>query len=91
MFGSDCVALPFHKNCTPTEGRNAILTKKNHFSGSDRIYEVYKDKFNDSVDLIINLQGDMPNIKPDARATGDPNPSNKTQNTTNRKKVNNRV
>ena len=45
---------------------NAILTKKNHFSGSDRIYEVYKDKFNDSVDLIINLQGDMPNIKPDA-------------------------
>ena len=33
----------------------------------------------------------FPNIKPDAKATGDPNPSNKTQNTTKRKKVNNRA
>ena len=42
----------------------AILTKKNHASGSDRIYEVYEKKLNNTVDLIINLQGDMPNIRP---------------------------
>jgi len=43
---------------------NAILTKKNHSSGSDRIYEVYTKNFKEDVDLIINLQGDMPNIDP---------------------------
>ena len=66
--GEVCVATPDQKiiDVVKKYSGNAILTKKNHFSGSDRIYEVYKDKFNDSVDLIINLQGDMPNIKPDA-------------------------
>ena len=43
---------------------NAILTKNSHPSGSDRVYEVYEKKLNNTVDLIINLQGDMPNIKP---------------------------
>ena len=47
-------------------GGHAILTKNNHFSGSDRIYEVYSKKLKNKVDLIINLQGDMPNIKPDS-------------------------
>ena len=45
---------------------SAFLTKRNHQSGSDRIYEVYKQELEESVDLIINLQGDMPNIKPDS-------------------------
>jgi len=44
-------------------GGKAILTKNNHPSGSDRVYEVYSFIKN-KVDLIINLQGDMPNIKP---------------------------
>ncbi|MDC0052098.1 NTP transferase domain-containing protein, partial [bacterium] len=44
----------------------AFLTKKNHFSGSDRIYEAYENNLRDNIDLIINLQGDMPNIKPDS-------------------------
>ena len=43
---------------------NAVLTKSEHMSGSDRIYEVYKKELKNGVDLIINLQGDMPNIKP---------------------------
>ena len=47
-------------------GGKAILTKDNHASGSDRIYEVYAQKLKNNVDLIINLQGDMPNIKPQA-------------------------
>ena len=42
----------------------AILTKSNHHSGSDRIYEAYLNNLENKADLIINLQGDMPNIKP---------------------------
>ena len=45
-------------------GGRAILTKQDHSSGSDRIYEVYIKELKNNVDLIINLQGDMPNIKP---------------------------
>jgi len=45
-------------------GGRAILTQNDYSSGSDRIYEVYKKNFSDSSDLIINLQGDMPNINP---------------------------
>ena len=45
-------------------GGKAILTKKNHLSGSDRVYEAWLNQFKENVDLIINLQGDMPNIKP---------------------------
>jgi len=47
-------------------GGKAVLTKTNHPSGSDRIYEVYIKKLKNNVDLIIGLQGDVPNIKPDA-------------------------
>ncbi len=42
----------------------AILTKKDHPSGSDRVFEAYSKIFENKVDLIINLQGDMPNINP---------------------------
>jgi len=45
-------------------GGEAILTKPEHSSGSDRIYEAYIKELKNNVDLIINLQGDMPNIKP---------------------------
>ena len=45
-------------------GGKAILTKPEHPSGSDRIYEAYIKELKNKVDLIINLQGDMPNIKP---------------------------
>ena len=47
-------------------GGKAILTKSEHLSGSDRIYEAYIKELKNDVDLIINLQGDMPNIKPDS-------------------------
>jgi len=47
-------------------GGKAILTKPEHLSGSDRIYEVYIKELKNDVDLIINLQGDMPNIKPNS-------------------------
>ena len=47
-------------------GGKAILTKENHQSGSDRVYEAYIKEIKDGVELIINLQGDMPNIQPDS-------------------------
>ena len=40
------------------------MTKYDHLSGSDRIYEAYSNNHGDNIDLVINLQGDMPNIKP---------------------------
>ena len=47
-------------------GGNAILTEQDHASGSDRIYEVYLKKLQKDIDILINLQGDLPNIKPDS-------------------------
>ena len=45
-------------------GGRAILTKQDHPSGSDRIYEVHIKELKNNVDLIFNLQGDLPNLKP---------------------------
>ena len=48
-------------------GGKAVLTKEDHVSGSDRVYGAYiKMIKNSDVDLIINLQGDMPNIAPNS-------------------------
>jgi len=47
-------------------GGEAILTSANHPSGTDRVYEAYSKKLANKADLIINLQGDMPNIKPES-------------------------
>jgi len=43
-------------------GGKAILTKSDHPSGSDRVYEAYIKELKNNVDLIFNLQGDLPNI-----------------------------
>ena len=40
----------------------------NHQSGSDRVFEAYQNEIKNKADLIINLQGDMPNIKPSSIA-----------------------
>ena len=45
---------------------NAVFTSVNHQTGTDRIFEVFKDHLKSVPDLIINLQGDMPNIEPQA-------------------------
>ena len=41
-------------------GGQAILTKKNHKTGTDRIYEVLQKLNNVNIDLVMNLQGDEP-------------------------------
>jgi len=43
-------------------GGRAILTSKNHKTGTDRIYEALKKLDIHNVDLIMNLQGDEPAI-----------------------------
>ena len=43
-------------------GGKAILTKTDPPSGSDRVYEAYIKELKNNVDLIFNLQGDLPNI-----------------------------
>ena len=45
-------------------GGQAIFTQNTHTSGSDRVYEAYIKNFSSNADLIINVQGDMPNINP---------------------------
>jgi 3-deoxy-manno-octulosonate cytidylyltransferase (CMP-KDO synthetase) len=64
--GEVFVATPDQKifDIVNDNGGIAILTQSNHPSGSDRVYEVYLKKLENNVDLIINLQGDMPNINP---------------------------
>ena len=43
-------------------GGSAILTSKNHKTGSDRIFEALQKLNIKGVDLIMNLQGDEPII-----------------------------
>ena len=67
-IGDVFVATPDDEiiNIVKKNGGQAILTKRSHLSGSDRVYEAYTSELKDNVDLIINLQGDMPNIKPNS-------------------------
>ena len=46
-------------------GGKAILTSKNHKTGTDRIYEAYKKLNVKNIDYILNLQGDEPDINKD--------------------------
>ena len=41
-------------------GGNAILTSKNHKTGTDRIYEALQKLDYKNIDLVMNLQGDEP-------------------------------
>ena len=41
-------------------GGEAILTRKNHKTGTDRIYEAFLKLERKDIDLIMNLQGDEP-------------------------------
>ena len=43
-------------------GGNAILTSRNHKTGTDRIYEAFNIINKNDVDYIMNVQGDEPDI-----------------------------
>ena len=63
--GEVLVATPDYEiiQVVKENGGKAILTKPEHPSGSDRIYEAYIKELKNKVDLIFNLQGDLPNLK----------------------------
>lgn len=53
-------------------GGKYIITDPNLPSGTDRIYAAFKALGNNDFDLIVNLQGDLPNIDPQViRAAAD--------------------
>ena len=41
-------------------GGQAILTKDNHKTGTDRIYEAFEKLGKSDIELVMNLQGDEP-------------------------------
>ncbi len=43
-------------------GGKAVLTNKNHKTGTDRIFEAFEKLDVQNIDTILNLQGDEPNI-----------------------------
>ena len=62
------VATPDQKIVDVIKQNNgkAVITSINHQTGTDRVFEVFKGHLNSEPNLIINLQGDMPNIEPKA-------------------------
>ena len=40
----------------------AVLTNNKHETGTDRVFEVFEKELNSKPEIIINFQGDMPNL-----------------------------
>ena len=66
--GDVYVATPDQKiiDVIINHGGKAVLTSLDHQTGTDRVYEVFKDVLKNKPSIIVNLQGDMPNIDPKA-------------------------
>ena len=66
--GEVYVATPDQKiiDVITRNGGEAIRTSLDHQTGTDRIYEVFKNHLKNEPSIIVNLQGDMPNIDPQA-------------------------
>jgi 3-deoxy-manno-octulosonate cytidylyltransferase (CMP-KDO synthetase) len=64
--GEVIVATPDEKIIEIIEknGGKAVMTKKEHETGTDRIFEVFDSSLKRKAEIIINLQGDMPNLDP---------------------------
>ena len=64
--GEVYVATPDQKiiDIITCNGGKAVHTSLDHQTGTDRIYEVFKTQLNNEANIIVNLQGDMPNIDP---------------------------
>ena len=44
----------------------AVLTSDKHETGTDRVFEVFEKQLKSIPEIIINFQGDMPNLNPQA-------------------------
>ena len=54
-------------------GGEAVLTRSDHPSGSDRVFEAVKKVDRGDVEVVLNLQGDLPTLAPEtARACLEP-------------------
>jgi len=64
--GEVYVATPDQKiiDLIKDNGGKAVKTSSNHETGTDRVYEVFKNQLKSLPSIIVNLQGDMPNIEP---------------------------
>jgi 3-deoxy-manno-octulosonate cytidylyltransferase (CMP-KDO synthetase) len=69
--GDVYVATPDQKiiEVITNHGGKAILTSLDHQTGTDRVYEVFENQLKSEPSIIVNLQGDMPNI--DSKAISD--------------------
>ena len=63
-MGDVIVATPDQKIVEVVKKNNgkAVITKFDHETGTDRIFEVFERVLNKEPEIIINLQGDMPNL-----------------------------
>ena len=66
--GEVYVATPDQKilDLIKDNGGKAVRTSLNHETGTDRVYEAFKNQLGSLPRVIVNLQGDMPNINPKA-------------------------
>ena len=66
--GDVIVATPDQKIFDLIKGHNglAVLTSNKHKTGTDRVFEVFEKELKSKPEIIINFQGDMPNLNPQA-------------------------
>ena len=67
-IGEVIVATPDKKILELIKNHNglAVLTSDKHETGTDRVFEVFKKELKSMPEIIINFQGDMPNLNPQA-------------------------
>jgi len=66
--GEVIVATPDQEilNLIKAHNGQAILTSDKHQTGTDRVFEVFESSLKSKPEIIINFQGDMPNLNPNA-------------------------
>ena len=66
--GEVYVATPDQKiiDLVKENGGKAVRTSLDHQTGTDRVYEVFQNQLKREPNIVVNLQGDMPNIDPNA-------------------------
>ena len=65
-IGQVIVATPDQEILELIEKNNgkAVITNNKHETGTDRVFEVFEKELNSKPEIIINFQGDMPNLNP---------------------------
>jgi 3-deoxy-manno-octulosonate cytidylyltransferase (CMP-KDO synthetase) len=66
--GDVIVATPDKEifNLIKSHGGQGVITSNKHQTGTDRVYEVFNKTLDAKPEIIINFQGDMPNLNPNS-------------------------